>query len=342
LKRKLPITLVLLICLALFAANTLNVAADLSAMADAAELLSGISSHIFVILFAAVISWATVRLRYHQIAGVLKWLAIFLFGYIVVALIAKPDWLSVFHDVFHPRMPKGSAEWSILVAILGTTISPYLFFWQSSQEVEEEIKIGRTTVEARVGATHEEITLRKIDVGVGTFFSNFVMFFIILAAALTLHKHGVLEIETTSQAAKALEPLAGHLSTLLYTIGIIATGFLAIPTLTGSAAYALAETFKWDGSLDAPLSKAHAFYSVILVSTILAVVFDFADFNPLKTLYYSAIVNGLVAPFVLLGVLLIAMDRKMMKGQPSSKLSAVVVGFTTLLMFIAAVAMFLV
>lgn len=340
LRKKIPRPALIAVCGSLFIANTLNVGADLSAMADAAAMLTGFSSQLFIWLFAIGISWATIRLCYSDIARVLKWLALFLFSYIATAVLMKPDWPRVAHDMFIPHLPRERAAWATIVAILGTTISPYLFFWQSSQEVEEEKALGRKTISARRGATRNEILSRKIDVGIGTFFSNLVMFFIVLATALTLHAHGLTNIETSQQAAKALEPLAGRWATWLYSVGLIGTGLLAIPTLTGSAAYALAETFRWKQGLDAKLHQARDFYYVIIASTTFAVLIDFSGVNPVKALYYSAIVNGLLAPFLLLGVLYVACDRKLMRNQPSTPLTRTVVALTTILMFAAAVGMF--
>ncbi len=340
LEKKFPRPVLIIFCCALFLANTLNVGADLSAMADSAEMLGGGSSHIYVILFAVAISWATIRLRYFHIARVLKWLALFLFSYIIAAFIVGPDWGEALRNTFIPSWPSSKEQWGMLVAILGTTISPYLFFWQASQEVEEEKAAGRNTLESRQGATEDELITRKYDVGIGTFFSNIVMYFIILSTAITLHKHGLTNIETSRQAAEALVPLAGRFAALLYTVGLIGVGFLAIPTLTGSAAYALAETFGWDHGLDAKLGKARAFYAVILVSTAFAVAFDYSDINPIKALYWSAVVNGLLAPFLLLGIFLVIKDKVIMKGQPTSKWGQVVVGGCTLLMFGAAIGMF--
>jgi len=340
LEKKFPRPILMIACFALFLANTLNVGADLSAMADSAEMLGGGSSHVYVLVFAAIISWATIRLRYFHIARVLKWLALFLFAYVATAFIVKPDWSEAFKDTFIPHFPKTSLEYSMLVAILGTTISPYLFFWQASQEVEEEKASGRDTIEKRIGATIKEINIRKYDIGIGTFFSNIVMYFIILATALTLNRHGVTTIETSKQAAEALAPIAGKFASVLYTLGIVGVGFLAIPTLTGSAAYALAETFGWDQGLDAPLGKARAFYTVVIVSTLFAVAMDFSDLNPIKALYWSAVVNGILAPFLLLGIFLVIRDQKIMKGQPTSWLGQSVIALTTLFMFGAAIGMF--
>lgn len=341
LEKKFPRPVLILFCAALFLANTLNVGADLAAMADSAEMLGGGSSHIYVVVFGVLISWATVQLSYFQIARVLKWLALCLFSYIIAAFLIGPDWEQALKDTFMPSWPSGSAEWSMLVAILGTTISPYLFFWQASQEVEEEKAAGRDTLAKRIGSTDREILMRQYDVGIGTFFSNIVMYFIILSTALTLHKSGLTNIETSRQAAEALRPLAGKFASLLYTVGLLGVGFLAIPTLTGSAAYAMAEVFGWDQGLDAKLGKARAFYAVILVSTVVAIVFDFSDVNPIKALYWSAVVNGLLAPFVLVGIFLVMKDKSIMKGQPAPKLSQVILGLTMLVMFGAAIGMFL-
>lgn len=340
LEKKFSRPILILFCFALFLANTLNVGADLAAMADSAEMLSGWSSHIFVVFFGVVISWATIRLRYFHIAKVLKWLAVFLFSYIIAAFIVGPNWSETLKSTFVPNWPSTKEHWGMLVAILGTTISPYLFFWQASQEVEEEKAAGRNTLVDRVGATENELVTRKYDVAIGTCFSNVVMYFIILSTALTLHKNGFTNIETSRQAAEALVPLAGRFAALLYTVGLLGVGFLAIPTLTGSAAYALAETFGWDHGLDAKLGKAKAFYAVILVSTVFAIAFDFSGINPIKALYWSAVINGLLAPFLLLGIFLVVRDKVIMKGQPTSKLGQLAIGSTILLMFGAAIGMF--
>jgi Mn2+/Fe2+ NRAMP family transporter len=207
--------------------------------------------------------------------------------------------------------------------------------------VEEEKAMGRRMLRSRRGATSREIGDRKIDVGVGTFFSNLVMFFIILTTALTLHRHGMTRIETSRDVAEALRPLAGRFAELLYTIGLIGVGLLAIPTLSGSAAYAFAETFGWRQGLDKKLGSARYFYGVVILSTAAGIALDFADFNPIKALYWSAIVNGLLAPFLLLGILVVACDPECMVKQPSSWLGRIVVGATALLMFAAAIGMFL-
>ena len=341
-KQRFPAWLLRVFILALLVANTINIAADLAGMADAAEMLSGVNARWFVVAFAILISWATVRLRYPQIADVLKWLVLVLFAYPITAFIVGADWHQVLRATLVPAMPHTRDEWSMLVAILGTTISPYLFFWQTSQEVEEEKAAGQNTLAKRKGATLEELEMRNLDVGVGTFFSNLVMFFIILTTAITLHSHGNTHIETTRQAAEALRPLAGRFAVTLFTVGIVGVGFLAIPTLAGSTSYAFAETLGWNQGLNKKLKQARAFYALILVSTAIAVLLDFAGINPVKALYWTAVINGLLAPFLLVAILVVASDKKLMQGQPSSRLGWTLVALTTVAMFAAGVAMFVV
>ena len=340
LRSKFPTPVVALAALALLVANIINIGADFSGMADVAEMLTGVNSHVYVVLFGVGIGAATVRLRYGQIASVLKWLALFLFAYVLTAIVVHPDWRLVVRDTLIPSLPRERSAWATLVAILGTTISPYLFFWQASQEVEEEKHIGRHDTMSRIGASPAELTAMRIDVTVGALFSNVVMFFIIVTTAFTLHRHGITKIETLRQAAEALRPLAGPGCFLLFTAGVIGTGLLAIPTLAGSAAYALAETFGWKQGLDEKLMRARAFYAVVLLSIAVGIGLDFAGINPVRALYWTAIINGLLAPFLLIGILLVAVDPSIMHNQPSSMLSRLVVGFTAVAMFAAGIAMF--
>jgi NRAMP (natural resistance-associated macrophage protein)-like metal ion transporter len=340
LRDKFPAWLVGVVALALLIANTINVGADLAGMADAAKMLTGFNSHYFVILLGVGIAFATIWFRYVKIASVLKWLALTLFAYVITAIIIRPDWITIAYDTFVPSWPKGHEAWATLVAILGTTISPYLFFWQASQEVEEEKAMGRRMLVQREGASSRDITNRKLDVGVGTFFSNLVMYFIILTTALTLHAHGITNVESSAQAASALEPFAGKFASTIFTIGILGVGLLAIPTLTGSAAYAFAETFGWRQGLDRKFRSAPAFYGIIILSTVVGIGLDFANVNPVKALFWTAVINGLLAPFLLIGILLVASDRKIMNDQCSSNLGRAVVALTTLAMFGAAIGMF--
>jgi len=341
LRKKFPKPLLVIVSFALFVANTINIGADLSGMADATGMLSGLGAHWLVPPLGFVIALAAVRFRYEQIAGILKWLALVLFAYVITGFITKPDWALVARSTFSPTWPSDHEAWGTLVAILGTTISPYLFFWQSSQEVEEDKAKGKMTVAQRRGASIKQIDDRKLDVGVGTLVSNIVMYFIILTAALTLHKAGQTHIETSRQAAEALRPLAGNFAAILFTIGIVGVGFLAIPTLAGSAAYAFAETFGWRQGLDEKFTRARSFYFVLVAAVAIGVILDLLKVSSMKALYWSAVVNGLLAPFLLIGILLVARDPELMQKQPSSKSSLMTVGATTLLMFGAAVGMFL-
>jgi Mn2+/Fe2+ NRAMP family transporter len=277
---------------------------------------------------------------YRRYAPFLKFLTFVLFAYVATALTVKVPWGQAMLEAVWPRPTINVDYLLMVVAVLGTTISPYLFFWQASQEVEHEKAMGRRMLVQRQGASSREIVDRKLDVGTGTFFSNLVMYFIILTAAVTLHTHGVTKIETSKQAAEALRPLAGSLAYFLYTAGLIGVGLLAVPTLTGSAAYAFAETFKWKEGLDKSFKGARAFYTVLIFSTLVGIAMDFLNINPVKALYWTAIINGVLAPFLLVGVLYVACDRKLMQRQPSSWLSRVMVGLTAALMFIAAGAMF--
>jgi NRAMP (natural resistance-associated macrophage protein)-like metal ion transporter len=342
LRKKYPRWLIATAAGALFVANTINVGADLGGMADAAHLLTGVPVVAWVVVFGVGITVATIRLRYAAIANVLKWLALVLVVYVIAAFDVHPDWRNVLHATVVPSIPHGRDAWATLVALLGTTISPYLFFWQASQEVEEEKAAGKFSLKARQGATPTEITDRKIDIGFGTFFSNVAMFFIIVTTASTLHAHGATHLATSADVAAALRPLAGRFAMLLYTVGIVGTGLLAIPTLAGSAAYAFAETFNWRQGIDETFTRARAFYAVIAVSVALGALMGFVGFSAVKALYWTAVINGLLAPFLMVGILHAASDKKLMRGQPSSLLGRMVVGVTTVAMFAAGIAMFVV
>ena len=340
LRDKFPRPVLLVAAIALFMANTINVGADLTGMADAAELLTGVNSHLWVIVLGVGIAFATIRLRYVTIAGTLKWLALVLVAYVITALYIGPHWSAVARATFVPSIPHEKSAWATLVAILGTTISPYLFFWQASQEVEEEKGLGRRRVADRVGAKPYEIRTRWIDVTIGGFFSNAAMFFIILATALTLHRAGLTTLTTSRQVAEALTPLAGRFASLLYTVGLLGTGALAIPTLAGAGAYAFAEIFGWRQGMDEPYNRAPGFYATFACSVVLGIGMDFASVNAVAALYWTAVINGVLAPFLLVGILLAASDRKLMHGQPSSLGARAVVGLATVVMFIAAIGMF--
>jgi NRAMP (natural resistance-associated macrophage protein)-like metal ion transporter len=336
-RQRFPRWVILAAAAGLLVANTLNVGADLAGMADAAAMLTAVHSHLWVIGFGVFIAGATLWLHYPTFEQILKWLALVLLAYVVAAFQVGPHWLPVLKATLTPHVPSGG--WGTVVAVFGTTISPYLFFWQASQEVEEE-KAQGLIGHQRLGATRDDLDHRKVDVVVGTFASQVASFFIILTTALTLHVHGLTNLETSRQVADALQPLAGRFAAFLYTIGLVGVGALAIPTLAGSGAYALAEIFNWRQGIDTRPRRARAFYAVIVLSLAAGVALDFAGVNPVKALYWTAIVNGLVAPFLLVGIVLIASDRTLMQNQPSSRASQAAVWAAAALMFGAAVGMF--
>jgi Mn2+/Fe2+ NRAMP family transporter len=337
-RRKFPRVVILAVAFSLFIANTFNIAADLNAMADAVEVCSGVNSHSIVGPFTIAIAFATIQFRYAPMTNVLKWLTLSLCAYIATALIVGPDWRHVAYATFVPSLPSSREGWAMLVAVLGTTISPYLFFWQASQEVEETKLNGCKQLHAN--ATARNLARRRFDVGFGTFYSNLVMYFIILTAALTLHRNGITQIETSKEAAEALRPLAGNLAASLFALGVIGVGFLAIPTLSASGGYALAETFGWRGGLDQNFKAARAFYGTIVLSLGGGIIMDFANVSAIKALVWSAIINGLLAPFLLVAILLVATDRKLMHNQPAPLPTTILVAVTAVLMFGAAIGMF--
>jgi NRAMP (natural resistance-associated macrophage protein)-like metal ion transporter len=340
LRLKFPKWLIALATFALFAANTINVGADLAGMADSAQMLTGFNSRWSVPIFGIGITVASIFCRYDRIAHILKWLALALVAYVVTGLIIHPPWSQVLWKTVVPTWPRGHEMWGALVGILGTTISPYLFYWQSSLEVEEEKASGHKKIADRRGASSAQLMDRRIDVATGAFASNIVMYFIILTTALTLHKSGMTHIETSRQAAEALRPLAGNFAAVLFTLGVLGSGLLAVPTLAGSAAYAFAETFAWRQGLDERFMRARSFYLVFILSMGIAITLNFLKISPIKALYWSAIINGLLAPFLLTGILIVACNRAIMREQPSSMTSRIVVGVTAALMFGAAVGMF--
>ena len=342
LRKKMPHWVLIVVGLALFIANSVNIGADLSGMAEVTNLLTGIHSSFFVIGFGVLIILATIWFKYNSIASILKWLALSLFAYVITAFIVHPNWPEVLKATFLPSWPTSHAQWSTLVAILGTTISPYLFFWQASQEVEVEKARGQKTVESRQGGHPQELKERAIDVTAGAFFSNLIMYFIILTTALTLHQHGITKLESSKDAVQALTPLAGHFASLLYAVGLVGVGLLAIPTLAGSAAYVFVETFGFPQGLDEKLFAARAFYGILVLSIVLGMALTFTSIKPMDALFWSAVINGIVAPFVLVGILMVACDAALMRNQRSSLLARIAVGIVTVAMFGAAIAIFVV
>lgn len=329
---------VLYICtILLFAANTFNIGADLGAMAKAVQLLSPHSNFpVLVIGFALFSLLLQIFTPYVKYARYLKWLALILLSYILSAILAHLNWSDVAKHSFVPHMSFDKDSILLLSAILGTTISPYLFFWQTSQEVEEQILLGKTTVHMRRGATApEEVKKMRIDVWSGMFLSNVVMFFIIAACGGILFPHGITEITSAAQAAEALRPFAGDATYVLFALGIIGTGLLAIPVLAGSSSYALAESFGWKEGLYRNLQQAYAFYGIIIISMLVGLGINFIGIDPIKALIYAAVGNAIVAPVVLLLIVLISSNRKIMGHWTNHKLTTFIGWLVFLLMLVA-------
>ena len=306
-------------CALVIVANIFNIGADLGGMADAMQMISGVRAYFWTPFFAALILALLLWTSYRTMARVFKWLTMVLFAYIAAAFLSHPHWRDVLRATFIPHIEWSKDYISVLVGILGTTISPYLFFWQAAQEVEEDRDHGKNTVAKRKGATNKELHVAKRDVITGMLLSNVVMYFLILTTGATLNAHGQKHIETAKQAAEALRPLAGPGAYWLFTLGIIGTGMLAVPVLAGSCAYAIAEGARWkEASLNLQPRLAAKFYAVIGVSILIGLGFDFAGFNAVKMLFWSAILNGLLAPPLVIMVVLLTSDRKVMGNRVNS------------------------
>jgi NRAMP (natural resistance-associated macrophage protein)-like metal ion transporter len=327
--------------LGLVLANTINAGADIAAIAAAINMFVPIPIALMVAPIGLGIVVLQVWGSYHLIVRVFKWLSISLFAYIIAAFLARPDWGAVIRNTFVPNISFSGEYVTTIVAILGTTISPYLFFWEASEEVEDEKSEGRTTIAKRQGATDAEIKKEKIDTIVGMLFCNIVFYFVILAAASTLHVAGKTEIDSATEAAQALRPLAGDLATVLFAIGLIGAGLLAVPVLTGSAAYAVAETFGWPSGLDERPRHAKKFYAVIACSTLVGVLIDFVGINPISALFWTAVINGVVAPPLLVVVMLIANNKKVMGRRTNGFATNLIGWFAAAVMFAAAIGMLL-
>lgn len=297
----------------LFAANTFNIGADIGAMAKATQLVFPHFSFTTLVFGFALTSLALqIFTTYERFAKYLKWLALILLSYIFSAISVNIDWQKVLYQAFVPSIIFSKDQIILICAVLGTTISPYLFFWQTSQEVEQEILVGKTTIKLRRGSTDEEVKNMRLDVWSGMFLSNVVMFFIIAASAGTLFLYGITNISTAADAAAALRPIAGEHAFLLFALGIVGTGMLAIPVLAGAASYALSESFGWKFGLYRKLKEANAFYGVIIFATLIGVGLNFVGIDPIKALIYSAVANGLVAPIILVLIVLLSSNKKVM------------------------------
>jgi Mn2+/Fe2+ NRAMP family transporter len=308
-----PNSLLQLIVALLFVANTINIGADLSAMADAATILIGGFPSLYVIAFATFCLITVVFMNYGRYVTVLKWLTLSLFAYVAAAFVSHVSWRSAFAGALLPHVSWSGAYFTTLVAILGTTISPYLFFWQASQEAED-VRVDRKRkplLKAPRQALNAFARIRA-DTLVGMAFSNSIGLAIIICTAATLHSAGVTRIETSAQAAEALKPIAGSFTFLLFTLGIVGTGLLAIPVLAGSAAYAVSEARRWPVGLSRQPRQASAFYSVLIAATLLGAGITISPLNPIQALYWSAVINGVVSVPVMVVMMLISANARVM------------------------------
>lgn len=322
LRRRFPMRIVMPMIVALVVANTVNVGADLGAMAAGAHLLIGaVPSFVFVLIAAAAILWFQLFSTLRRLSRVFRWLTLALFAYVITLFVVHPNGLSVITGAVVPHVQLSASWLAALVAILGTTISPYLFFWQASSEADES-----PARRSRRRVPESAFVSERIDVTTGMAYSQVVMFCIIAASAAALNAHGITQVQTAAQAASALRPLAGQFAELLFALGIIGTGLLAVPVLSASAAYALREALAFGGGLQLRPRSRPTFYSVIVVATVVGVLLNLVGVNPIRALFLTAVLNGLVAPPLLVLITITASDRRVM-GRHVSGSAARIIGW---------------
>ena len=325
--------------LLLLFANVFNIGADLGAMAKGVQLIFPKAGFAFLVIGFAVISLVfQIFIPYKRYSQYLKYLSLILLAYIFSAISVKIDWGDVLHKTFIPILNFSKDEIILICAAFGTTISPYLFFWQTSQEVEEQILKGEVTEKIRREKNNtKDIKRMRIDVWSGMFLSNLIMFFIIATCAATLFSNGITNINTAADAAQALRPFAGDFSYFLFAIGIIGTGLLAIPVLAGSASYALSESFGWKTGLYKKLKNATSFYGIIIIAMILGIILNFVGIDPIKALIYSAVLNGIISPIILLLIVKLASTEEVMGKFKNNKITNFIGWFSVILLFIVSI-----
>lgn len=335
-----PPIVVRLVVLLLLVANTLNIAADVAAMGEAAELVTGLDRHAMTAVFVLATLTLQVFVPYHRYVFFLKWLTLSLVAYAAVLLTVHVHWDEVLRRTVWPRFSWNGDSAAVVVAVFGTTISPYLFFWQASEEVEDMQGHGNAPPLVRDGrAAPAELRRIKWDTWSGMFYSNLTAFFIILASAVTLHAAGITDIETAAQAASALKPLAGDFAALLFALGILGVGLIGVPVLAASAGYAVSETMGWNWGLERRAADARGFYGVIAVSVLLGLVIQYSPVSPMKALFWSAVINGIVA-VPLMVVIIVLVSRRSVMGAYTASRRVVVLGWiATALMAAAALSL---
>ncbi len=314
-RRLFPRWVLLFVVSLLVIANTINIAADIAAMGEALQLVIGGGEHGHAVVFGVLSLLLQVFIPYHRYVRVLKWLTLSLLAYVAVAFSVHIDWIPAIRQSLAPNLSFNPEFVAVVVAVFGTTISPYLFFWQASQEVEElRAGNGSSLLTSTPEDARRHLRRIKLDTYVGMGFSNLIAFFIILSAAVTLHVAGITQIQTSAQAAQALRPIAGDFSFLLFSLGIIGTGMLAVPVLAGATAYAVADSFSWRQGLDRKLFEAKRFYAIIAFATLGGLLLDFTPIDPIKALFWSAVINGVIAIPIMIVMMLMA-SRVEVMGQ---------------------------
>jgi NRAMP (natural resistance-associated macrophage protein)-like metal ion transporter len=341
-RRRFPVAILYPAVIALLIANTITIGADLAAIGDALRIFFNVPPLWLILPVAIAVVALQVFAGYQHIATVFKIVSFVLFAYVIDAFAVKGVNLrQVVHATLVPTLSLDKQYLTTLVAIVGTVVSPYIFFWQSNQEVEEERAAGRATVRERRGARRIELRYRNIDINIGMAATNLIMFFIIFSTAVTLHAHGVTQVETGAQAAQALEPLAGHLAGVLFAAGMIGTGVLAVPILAASSAYALAEAFRWPSGLDKKWWQAKGFYAVIVTGVVAGAAMNAIGINAIAALFWSSVLNGVVAPPLLVLIMLVARDQAIMGVRRLGPLLTTLGWLTVLALSATVIALFL-
>ena len=324
----------------LFVANTINIGADIAAMGAAARLIAGGPDKVYMVTFALLSLGLQLFIPYHRYVHFLKWLTLALFAYVAVIFTVKIDWVEVAARTVMPQLTLNSASLTVIVAVFGTTISPYLFFWQSAEEVEDmEADHNPDLLHEKAPKARRELARIRLDTFVGMAFANIIAFFIILTAAVTLHDAGVTDIATSSQAAEALRPIAGPMAFLLFSLGVIGTGLLAVPVLAGSVAYAVAETRGWRFGLEHQPWVAPGFYAVIVAAMLVALGVVFSPLDPIKALFWSAVVNGVISVPIMAAMLVVAARHQQMGRFVATRGQQLFGWLATAVMAVAVVAM---
>lgn len=341
LRKYYPRWLVVSAIVLLVVANTINAGTDIGAIAAAINLLAPpIPAWALVVPIAAIIVVVQILGSYPTLVKIFKWLTLTLFAYIAAAFLARPHWGEVLKATFVPALRFDHQYLMTLVAIFGTTITPYLFFWQASQEVEEELRMGRETLAEREGATDRELRIAEIDVDAGMIFASAVFYFVVLASAVTLHASGKTDIQTATDAAEALRPLSHGVATILFALGLIGSGFLAVPILTGASAYAMCEALDWKHGLNEKFRDARRFYLIIGAATLVGLLINFLKIPPVTALFWTAVLNGVLAPPLIVVIMLVSNSKRVMGKRTNGPLTNFLGWGTAVVMIAAAIGMF--